>query len=61
MQSLDKCDHAKRIETELRWCFTYEPEKNPICAGASGRKLRQVCIWCPNYQKGVKKGNEKGD
>ena len=19
------------------------------CAGASGRKLRQVCVWCPKY------------
>ena len=58
MQSLDKSDHAKRIETELHWCFTYEKNGNS-CAGASGRKLRQVCIWCPNYRKGEKKENEK--
>ena len=59
MQSLGKCDHAERIETELRWCFTFEPGKQMSCAGASGRKLRQVCVWCPNYQKGVEKDNEK--
>ena len=61
MQSLDKSDHEKRIETDLRWCFTYEPDRRRTCAGASGRKLRQVCVWCPNYQKGDGKDNETGD
>ena len=30
------------------------------CCGASGRKLRQVCIWCPRYWKyhGIKHGGE---
>ena len=47
---------------EYEWCFTYEPEQKNKCKGASGRKLRQVCVWCPNYQS-RKQGekNEKGD
>ena len=61
MQSLDKSDHEKRIETELRWCFTYEPGGRRICTGASGRKLRQVCVWCPNYREKEGEENEKGD
>lgn len=60
MGGAGQSDHEQRIEKELNWCFTYE--KNGIsCAGASGRKLRQVCVWCPNYRKGEKKENEKGD
>ena len=31
-------------------CFTYEPE-GQACCGASGRKMRQVCIYCPNYEQ----------
>ena len=50
MGGAGQSDHEQRIEKELHWCFTYE--KNGIsCAGASGRKLRQVCVWCPNYRK----------
>ena len=50
--------------------MTYEPEqKRDECCGASGRKLRQVCIYCPNYdrykqrrqQEGKEKENEKSD
>lgn len=43
------CDNAQRIGTDYVMCFTYEKEKE--CKGASGRKLRRVCIYCPNYQK----------
>ncbi|MBR2854487.1 MAG: hypothetical protein IKE81_09205 [Clostridia bacterium] len=60
MGGAGQSDHEQRIETELHWCFTYE-ENGISCAGASGRKLRQVCVWCPNYRKGEKKENEKGD
>ena len=49
MQNVEGCNVQKRIEAEVRWCFTYEQEK--ACAGASGRKLRQVCVWCPNYRR----------
>lgn len=31
------------------------------CRGASGRKLRQVCIWCPKYEKQQKKREEKNE
>lgn len=53
MQNRDKSELKRRIETELRWCFTFEQEQN--CKGAGGRKLRQICIYCPKYQKGEKK------
>ena len=29
------------------------------CRGASGRKLRQVCVWCPCYDKWRQKCLEK--
>ena len=59
MQGLEECDVKKRINAEIRRCFTYEEEKR--CEGAGGRKLRQVCVWCPNYKRGEGKDNEKGD
>lgn len=58
MQDVSVSEFRKRIEKEIQWCMTFE-EKKP-CAGAGGRKLRQVCVWCPNYRKGEKKENEKG-
>lgn len=57
-------------KAEYRMCMTYEPEqKTDECCGASGRKLRQVCIYCPNYdrykqrkkQEGKENENEKSD
>lgn len=30
-------------------CLLYEPEGE--CRGASGRKLRQDCKWCPNWRR----------
>lgn len=57
MQSLEGCDVKKRIEKEVHWCFTFE--KGHQCAGASGRKLRQVCVWCPNYKRKEGENNEK--
>ena len=34
---------------EVERCFTYDPEGE--CRGASGRKLRQVCVYCPMMKK----------
>ena len=59
MQDVEECDVKKRINAEIRWCFTYEEEKK--CVGAGGRKLRRVCIWCPNFRKGEGEKNEKGN
>ena len=57
MQSLEECDVKKRINGEISRCFTFKPERT--CKGAGGRKLRQVCVWCPNYRKGEGEKNEK--
>ena len=59
MQDLDGSDFNKRITAEIHDCFTYEEEKKNICVGASGRKLRQVCVWCPNYRKREGEKHEK--
>ena len=48
-----------RIAEEISYCFTYE--EGNTCCGACGRKLRQVCIWCPNYQKQEKRQEEKNE
>ena len=42
---------------EHEWCFTFEPEGE--CRGASGRKLRQVCVYCPMYSRYLKQKREK--
>lgn len=42
---MEQCHHEERIKE----CLTYEPEG--LCMGASGRKLRQACVWCPNFQR----------
>ena len=51
-------DVKKRIETEIRWCMTFEEGK--ACKGAGGRKMRQTCVWCENLRKKGKK-DEKGN
>ena len=43
-------------------CFIIDQDKE--CRGASGRKLRRVCIHCPNYiryQERKKKEKEEKD
>ncbi len=60
MQNVEGSDHEKRIAAELRWCFTYEEGKTGSCAGASGRKMRQVCIWCDNLKKREGEKHEEG-
>lgn len=49
MPGVERSEHETRIATELHWCYTYEPGTE--CRGASGRKLRQICTWCPNYRR----------
>ena len=44
-------ENDERIE-----CYTYEPGQ--VCCGASGRKLRRVCIYCPNYIPNKRKKGE---
>ena len=61
MQNLPDGDFRKRINADIYWCFTFNENENGKCKGASGRKLRRVCVWCPNFQKGEEKENEKGD
>lgn len=56
MRSLEGSNHDQRIAAELRWCFTFEEGQR--CKGAGGRKLRQVCVWCPNY-RAEETGNKK--
>ena len=57
MQGLEECDSQKRIKQEIKRCFTFDEKKS--CIGAGGRKLRQVCVWCPCFKKEEK--HEKGD
>ena len=40
---------------EYELCFTYEPGDSHECCGASGRKFRQVCVYCPNYELYLKR------
>ena len=40
-------DIEKMIDDRVSWCLAYDPDKP--CRGASGRRLRQDCVWCPNY------------
>ena len=58
MQNVEDGDVKKRIETEIRWCLTFEEGKT--CRGAGERKLRQVCIYCKNYNGREGENNEKG-
>ena len=38
-------------------CFNFSPEG--VCRGASGRKARQVCVYCPMMQRFYKEKEEK--
>ena len=44
-----------RKKQEISYCFTYDPEKERTCIGASGRKLRSTCCWCPCWIHNKKK------
>ena len=56
---MDPCTQEEKIRAELRWCFTYDQAE--VCSGASGRKLRQTCVWCPKYQRDDKKEGFKNE
>ena len=43
---------------EYEMCLVYE--KDGECPGAGGRKLRRVCIYCPNYQRHPKRKGVDG-
>ena len=55
MRNMERCDHEERINE----CMTYEPEGE--CMGTSGRKLRQVCVWCPNFRRYHEKKEKEGE
>ena len=42
-------------------CLLYEPGKRNTCYGASGRKLRRVCVWCPNYIRYQERNEKEGE
>lgn len=48
-----------RKKEEISYCFTFNPEEERTCFGASGRKLRQVCVYCTNWIRYNKKMEEK--
>ena len=67
---MGECNDGSGIEYTM--CYLYEPDKKGECRGASGRKMRRVCIYCPNYERYRQrnerkhreredKDNEKGD
>lgn len=43
---------------EYEMCLVYEKDRE--CPGAGGRKLRRVCIYCPNYQRYLKRKGVDG-
>ena len=43
---------------EYEMCLVYEKDKE--CPGAGGGKLRRVCIYCPNYQRYLKRKGVDG-
>ena len=49
--------YERKMMDEITRCFTFEPEGE--CRGASGRKLRQVCVYCPMYSRYLKQKREK--
>lgn len=59
MQTVSGRDYHSRIKDQVTMCFTFEMGRKRICIGASGRKLRQVCIYCPNWIHYVERGREK--
>lgn len=38
-----------RKKEEISYCFTFNPGEERNCIGASGRKLRRTCVYCPNW------------
>ena len=51
-------DYAKGIADEIGMCLTYEEGQE--CRGTGGRKMRRVCVHCPNYERWrQRKGKEE--
>ena len=50
---MERGDDGKRIAAmEHEMCLLYEKNQDTDeCRGASGRKFRRVCIYCPNYER----------
>jgi len=48
--------YIEEIMKEIAWCMTFDQAET--CLGASGRKLRQTCVWCPRLKK--REGNNDG-
>ena len=48
---------------EYEMCFLYEKnQQKDECCGTSGRKFRKVCVYCPNYERWIKrKKKEKSE
>ena len=42
---------------EVERCLIYEPEGE--CLGTTGRKFRQVCVYCPMYERHYNRKKEK--
>ena len=49
MQAVEWGNDEKGLEMEYEMCFTFDQDRE--CCGASGRKMRRVCIHCPNYER----------
>ena len=48
--------------TAYTTCFTYkENQETEICCGASGRKFRRVCRFCPNYERWEQQKKKEGE
>lgn len=56
---MDPRTQDEKIRSELKWCFTYDQAE--VCSGASGRKLRQTCVWCPRFKDNLSRKKEKED
>ena len=60
MQAMDRGRKEKRIEYEN--CFTYEKDQETDeCCGASGRKMRRACIFCPNYRRWIQRNKKESE
>ena len=48
-------EYEKNIN-EIRQCMIYEQgQTTDECCGASGRKFRQVCVYCPNHERWIRR------
>lgn len=45
-------NYGTQIKTDIVMCLKYD--EGGICMGAGGRRLRRICIYCPNYEQNVR-------